>query len=286
MHANNYYKVCMIRFIEFLLTFFCLACFSLSAQPKPEFSSLLESINQELLLIADNVEQIPGLEEGAYKGIKDGLKQHWHCLYDNGILELRGTDQEVRPFMVSLQGLLEHILANKLNGEIKALRALIHTPMPPTPLCMKDIITEQLVDPSLHRHRESLFTVKARSVILREFLKKGGKLFAAYPKANLYKRTEEQRGFYQAALKQFPNLIDVPLALEELPYEYVGAIYIFEDAKGHEYAFAIQITQANAPHLAPAAHRLWFAPISNPAIAARIEQVLQFIEPHFIKSKL
>lgn len=61
-------------------------------------------------------------------------------------MEIEGTDQDVRPYFVALQGVIEHVLSCELQNEIRSLLGIIHTPMPATPLCSQGEVSRDLLD--------------------------------------------------------------------------------------------------------------------------------------------
>ena len=69
-----------------------------------------------------------------YSDLQEKLCTVWDTLVQDGALEVSSTDQEVRPYFVALQGIVEQVLASLLQKDIKALTGFIHTPMPATPL--------------------------------------------------------------------------------------------------------------------------------------------------------
>ncbi len=208
---------------------------------------------------------------------KEPLQERWE------------TDVKVRPIFVSAQGDFEKGMAYFLEEEkILNLIGVIHTPTPATPLCTEEEITPQLVDTSLEGDKKRLFTVMSRATIIREFLAKGGKLFAVYPEEGRAKRTEAQLAIFDAAKEAYPkNLIDCPISCEKLDPEMVGATYLFQTEEGW-FAFAIMATQANAPEDCRR-WAMWFGPLSDPAIAERVSAVSTYFSlnlPTFMTSSV
>jgi hypothetical protein len=193
------------------------------------------------------------------------------------VLEVSGSDQDVRPCFVALQGIVEHVLASELTREVRSLKGFIHPPMPATPLCSKGEISRELIDPSIELDPLRLFTVKARTTIVRDYLFKGGDLYIIYPKNGFAKRTVEQRKIYTQELMNFPgHLFDVPLPCDYIPSDLIGATYLFEDRSGNTYVFAIKMTQANDPK-ERGDFKLWFGSIDHPAIQERVKSVASYI---------
>lgn len=246
-------------------------------QEKVGQPALIGKLHARVLETLENSKDVPGLKSEEFLALKKEIARTWEIVVKEGALEKSGTDKDIRPYFVAVQAVVEHILANELQKEVKLLNAVIHTPMPATPLCTKGEISKELVDPSLENDPARLFTVKARTTILRDFLFKGGYLFSAYPKGGLEKRTKEQQEIFKQELQNFPhNLFAISLNCESIPTDLIGATYVFEDKAANKYAFAIKITQANDPkdqgHFG-----LWFGPLSHPAVDARVSAVSSFM---------
>ena len=239
-------------------------------------SSLIDVIANRVRETINKASEIPGLQANEFLSLKPGILERWETLLQKGALEVNATDKEVRPYFVSLQGILEHVLAFELKKSICSLSGVICTPLPPTPLCTKGEISKGLVSPSIEEDQNRLFTVKARPTIVRDFLYQGGDLYAAYPKGGLGKRTEEQQKIYLQELKNYPaHLFDRELECESVETDLIGAVYTFKDQRGDSYAFAIKMTQATNP--SDQGHfGLWFGSINNPVIRKRVDDVLNF----------
>jgi len=196
---------------------------------------------------------------------------------DSKIIESGSDDLRVK--FVGLQGCIEHVLAcSQALGEIQEIIGVIHTPSPATPLCARprsDV--SGLLDESIRRDPKKLLTVLSRTQIVREYLMKGGKLYVAYPQGGLEKRSPEQQKIYCEALNQFQgNLIDQILATDAIPQDMVGATYIIRTANRQLYAFSIKSRQANdIQDLSE--WGAWFGPVQNLAIAARINEVFNYL---------
>ncbi len=225
--------------------------------------------------VIETVEQSPDIPSD----LKEGLVTKFALLVKNGVLEETGTDAQVRPYFVTLQGVIEQVLSQELGEEISSLTSVIHTPAPTTPLCTKGEISPELVDPSIQEDPNRLYTVKARTTIVRDFLQKGGHLYVVYPEAGFYKRSEEQREIYQEAITQFPTTLhNSPLNCESIDPNHIGAFYLFESA-GKTYAFAIKMTQANAPQ-GHGNYNLWFSELENSPGYERISTIWDSLKPN------
>lgn len=249
-----------------LLTTFCL------------HGACTDTIHTKVLETLQSSQDIPGLKSEEFATLKPEIARTWEILTKEGVLEISGTDKDVRPYFVALQGVVEHVLASQLQTNIKTLKGVIHTPMPATPLCTTGEISKELVDPSIELDPSRLFTVKARTTLLRDYLFKGGDLYIVYPKEGLKKRTEDQQKIYQNELHNYPaHLFDVPLNCGDIPLELIGATYFFQDESGETFVFAIKMTQAKDPkdigHFG-----LWFGPLNHPSIQERVKAVSSYLE--------
>ncbi len=276
-----------IRKIELLLlmggavlTFIGLYPFEKGSAQQKEIarSNFTTVIHSKVLETIKYSQDIPGLKSNEFSSLRTEISKTWNTLIEAGVLEVSGTDKDVRPYFVALQGIVEHVLASELQKEVTSLKGAIHTPMPATPLCTAGDISKQLVDSSIEIDSARLFTVKARTTIIRDYLFKGGNLYVIYPKDGLKKRTEEQQKIYQQELVNYPtHLFDVPLNCENIPTDLIGATYLFQDQLGKTFVFAIKITQAKDPKDI-GNFGLWFGPINHPSIRERIKAVSSYME--------
>ena len=223
--------------------------------------------------------------------LRPGLFDLFNDLNQQGFVSKQLNDQSVRPYFVTLQGVMEQNLAYELQrGKIKNLVGIIHTPTPATPLCTHGDISEKLVDPTLLEDNKRLFTVRARADIVRDFLDLGGTLYAVYPQGGLEKRTIDQQNIYLKTLKDHPkNLIDAELATSTIDHDLVGASYLFEDDCGEHHLFSLRAYQANAPS-DDNTWSMWYGKVSEPHIAKRLARLREFLRdnngPNFeIKSQ-
>lgn len=244
-------------------------------------SDLINILNQKVSQTLKHSEEVPGLKAEEFGALKTEIAEAWDKLVHQAVLEVEGTDKDVRPCFVALQALVEHVLSRELCHGVTSLKGMIHTPMPATPLCSNGEISEDLVDPSIEQDAKRLFTVKARTTIVRDFLYQGGYLYIIYPKDGLAKRTEAQQSIYHQELMNYPeHLIDQPLNISSIPDELIGATYFFTDCGGNTYVFAINMTQAKDPREL-GKFGLWFGSLENPAVYKRVEAVMSFIDQSF-----
>jgi hypothetical protein len=241
----------------------------------------IQKIHTEVMQTIEHSESVPGLKSEEFNSIKSGVAERWNELAAKGVLEVTGTDQEIRPYFVALQAIMEHVLAHDLNTNVHALTGVIHTPMPATPLCTKGAISKELVDASIENDKQRLFTVNARTTIVRDYLNQGGDLYIVYPKEGINSRTEEQQKIYQEELANYPShLFDRPLETPSLATEEIGAFYLFNTTEGKQFAFAIKMTQAKDPQEI-GSFGLWFGPFTKNApvyerVAHIIDNVLKY----------
>lgn len=237
----------------------------------------IDKIQKSVFETISHADQVPGLKAEEFSKIKEGIIERWTTLTKTGSLVIATTDKVARPYFVAIQGIVEHILSTKLNGEIQKLVGIIHTPMPATPLCTDGTVSLELVDESVLQDSARLFTVKARTTIVRDFLHNGGDLYVAYPKGGLAKRTEHQQNIYQEECRKNPlHLIDTPLECDEIPTALIGATYFFTTSDGKKFVFAIKMTQANNT-FDEGQFGLWFGPESHPDIQERVSAVQAFL---------
>lgn len=176
--------------------------------------------------------------------IKEELLVYIKELISQGIVEKTGSDEEVRPYFVTIQAMVEILLCS---SEYHSVTGVIHSKMPPTCLCTKGDDLFQIVDSTIEEDELRMKTVLMRTKTIRKFLESGAKLHLFYPKGGLEKRSENQRSIYQEELAANARILDHPLDIDGLPDDLCGAFYIFEDKHKIKYAFAIQMTQANDP---------------------------------------
>jgi len=201
------------------------------------------------------------------------------ALAHSGSISEMGSD-DLRGKYVFTQGSIEHVLACAMVlGEVDHLVGVIHTPTPATPLCTKgDNLDDQLLDPSIRYDLEKLLTVRSRAVIVREYLELGGKLFIAYPKGGLEKRTQQQQEVYRQELAKYADrLFDAVLSCAEIDPAMVGATYFFKDASGSTCTFSIKSNQANNPQ-SLSEWAMWFGKIKDPVISKRVNEILNYLE--------
>lgn len=197
--------------------------------------------------------------------------------YVQTVRQERGLDSDFRPLFVTAQGDFERAMTRLLKeGKIKEIRGIIHTPAPATPLCTKGEISAGLVNESLAGDERRLYSVMKRPDILRMYLESGGALLVCYPKSGRDKRTAEQLAIFDETKAKFATLAVLPLHVEEMESEMIGATYMFEACDGERYVFSIQSRQANAPEDG-ALWGMWFGNEVDLEIMERIQKVFIYI---------
>ncbi len=247
---------------------------------------LIKVLSTSVLNTIAHSEDTPGLKAEEFHVLKNDISKLWNTLVQQGIVEISGTDKDVRPYFVALQAIVEHVLSYELrkSDRIKSLKGMIHTPLPATPLCSTGEISNELVDHSIENDPKRLFTVKARTTIIRDLLFQGGYLYIVYPKDGMAKRTEIQQSIYRQELLNYPDhLFDKPLNCPSIPDELIGATYLFKDQRGHTFAFAIKMTQAKDPK-ETGNFALWFGSLQHEEVARRVNKVLSFIKQNGIEA--
>lgn len=209
---------------------------------------------------------------------KDKIQELLAAVEQNHKAVETGSD-DLRVKYVNSQGCIEHVLACSLAlGEIDQLIGVIHTPTPATPLCVKpEENVESILDETIRYDLHKLLTVRSRAQIVREYLMKGAKLYVAYPKGGLEKRTADQQKIYCEELDRFSgNLIDSVLSSSTIDPDMIGATYLFRNPQRQVFAFSIKARQAN--DIQPLAEwGMWFGPVQEPAVCERVNAVFDYL---------
>ncbi len=231
-------------------------------------------IDQTVQRYLDNPTEVSDLNPQVFANFSDRVKQTFQNLKTQGVITVDGGDETARPVLVALQGIIEYALTSELGASIKEVHGIIHTPMPPTPLCTEGDASTELVDQAVANDPSRLLTVQARALIIQEYLQKGGQLYAAYPEGGREKRNEEQQRIYQGNLTQHPTALHNHPIPEGFDETLTGATYRFEDKSGRIYLFSLEMTQANNPQ-ETTQNRAWFGSTDQPEIIERYRQIVQ-----------
>jgi hypothetical protein len=243
----------------------------------------IQNIHSKVMETITKSESIPGFESPVFNTIKGGIIDDWNVLVKEGVIEKTAPDKEVRSNFVALQAIVEHVLAYELSKTVKSLTGVIHTPMPATPLCTKGSVSAELVDSSIIEDPSRLFTVQARTTIVRDYLEQGGDLYIVYPEEGMTQRNEMQQEIYKSELEKYPaHLFDRPLNWDSFSNDLVGAFYVFKNTDGKSYAFAIKMTQANSPQEL-GSYGLWFGEYNKSPVYDRVSNVLNILNKDALK---
>ena len=239
----------------------------------------LDTIDLGVAKTIERVQNLPGVSQERLQKIRPLILAKWQQLVKEGSIEVTAPDAAVRPLFVSLQSILESVLASQMDECLTSLVGVIHTPMPATPLCTRESASTDLVSEEVFNDPLRIQTVNSRIKTLRQLLKKNAQLYIAYPKDALAKRTLEQQAVYATELATYPHdLFDCPLNCASLDPEFIGALYLFKNRDEEVFAFSIQMTQANDPKEL-GHYGIWFGPVDHPTIQKRIATVSQFLQP-------
>lgn len=226
--------------------------------------------------VLQNAEVLPGFpKESADPSFRKTLGKTWEQLCANGFVCCTGEDAQYRPVFVALQGVIEHALTFAMQEWGGYAEAIIHTPMPATPLCTEIALLPGLVSADILRDPLRLLTVTGRIHTVRHYLRQGGVLYSLYPHKGLGKRTPEQKRTYLSELVKNATLFDCPFLEGDFSSQEIGATYFFKGNKSNKIrpcVFSIQMTQAKAPP-EKGEFGLWFGHWQNEAIQLRIQQL-------------
>lgn len=226
--------------------------------------------------------EVEGLNPEQIEAMRPDLFRYWTEVVETGLILDEGSDEKFRACFVTLQGIIEHVLAHELGKGITSLIAVIHTPQPATPVCTKGEVSSELVDPAVVEDPLRASTIKSRAATIRFFLEQGGNLYVVYPKGGKELRTAEQQKIYEEELQRYPTrLFDCELTrgpFSVAESDLIGAFYLFEQGD-RQYAFAIQVTQANDIRK-QGRYALWFGPLTHPEIRDRIEMINREVLVH------
>jgi hypothetical protein len=234
----------------------------------------IQEFQAKVAAIIEAAETIPGLSSDEFAALKPGILERWNLLVTKGECKVSGSDKQERPYVVGLQVVIEYLLFKELNDKnIHSFVGVIHTAMPPTPLCTKGDVSKELLSPSIQGDAACRWTVEARTTTLRNLLFCEGVLYAAYPKNGIKERKPEAQQIYREELEHYQgHLFDCPLECDSLADELSGAFYLFKNREGRQFAFALQIAQANQAQ-EEGHFGLWFGEMGNTPVSQRIRAV-------------
>lgn len=228
-----------------------------------------------------------GLENGVKKTIesygfsnnkeKKKLAKLWKKLNGNGYVAIEGKDSDLRPIAVTLQEIIESSIADSLeNGSASKVVGIIHTPTPPTPLRIKDLLNlEEFVPEQTKNNLQVIKTLGNRHNILLKLLKLKATLIAAYSSDIATSKIAGYKNF-QNLTKSYTNLIDKPI--KHLTPDLSGATYLVKDNNGNIKVFSIYATQINKQAAGEQKWKIWFGDIKNKKIAKRLVKIESFLK--------
>jgi len=218
------------------------------------------------------------LNEGALAALKAD-PEILKALFSTGVIEEEGDDAQLRPRYVGTQAAFEQYLTQELVlGAIKRVVAVIHTPLPATPVCTAGEITPDLVDPSMLEDERRLQTVRDRPAIIRALLQTGGTVMIAYPAVAKVQRSQTQLAIYEELLEKYRgSLLDAPMGCLEVAPEMVGATYLYETSEGQWRIYSIRFTQAIAPST-PCHAAMWLGDLEKGPASERLAQVSAYLQ--------
>jgi hypothetical protein len=192
-------------------------------------------------------------------------------------IEINGTDSQVRPLIVTLQAVFEKVLSDQLKKNVSLLAGIILADTPPTPLFSTDDFKNSSIDEAVKNNPLSLSTIKARSQIIKNYLKEGGILYALYTRKGYERLTKEEQNQFKMMTEKFSTtLISKELAIDEIPAPLIGAIYYFSNSDLKTYAFAIQMPQSSTPEKM-SSYKVYLGEIKEDVIEKRMNEIMQFI---------
>lgn len=194
------------------------------------FTGLNEFIEQEISSAKAELDKNTISQTADIKKLQEGLDSIWRNIKEKNYAENNGTDAELRPSYVVMQGIIEREQARALEkGAIKSAEGFIITPRMPTPLMLdsgKNLGEVNLADPQAF----ALY----RNPILNEFLQAGGILNAIYSHDAKTALSNHETGLanYATHLTKYKNLKDNPIIKSDMakfPAELTGAMYLVDD---------------------------------------------------------
>lgn len=69
-----------------------------------------KNIHSKVLETISSSETIPGLKDTEFSALKGAISRLWETLVEEGAIEISGTDKNVRPLFVALQGAVSSYL--------------------------------------------------------------------------------------------------------------------------------------------------------------------------------
>ncbi len=245
----------MKKLFSFLIGAMIMAT-SLSAE------DIIDHLIKQVDLMA--AERVPTASEGVHDLLTE--------LQANSQVVRTGTDKQNRMVFVSAQAFIEEVLTELYEtGDITDLVGVTHTPTPPTPLCT-DVDGKLTVE--IDDNLEEV-TVNEHAHIVKTYLEKGGRLYAAYVNP-----LPEGQDTFKQTCKDYSRLTDIPFNYKgDLPANMVGATYFFRDRSDKAHCFYIRAPQANAA----TDDYVWIlgmGALTHPKIKENSETITGFLAEH------
>lgn len=169
----------------------------------------------------------------------------WTDLKTKNTVRIKDLDSNIRPKMVTIQYLIESALAALLsNGDIKYARAVIYTPLPPTPLRADNDNLNVLVGKDFYEDKDRMQTILDRITSVKQYLGSGGMLYSVYNDTKSAKHNVPGLDTYTTNISTYGKaLIDNPV--QKIQTRATGASYIAECKDGTKMFFSIKGNQVN-----------------------------------------
>lgn len=186
-------------------------------------------------------------------------------------------ENELRTTFVGFQSLAEEAIVKLIqSSKIDSVAGAIYTALPATPVCTEEDKAEEMVHESSKSNPDIVFTVRARTTVIREFLKTGAMLSIVYPLEKRGERKPEQLEIFEQLKNEYRNLKDCPIN-GEVPDDISGAAYVFNVKNQGRYLFSINARQA-IKESQKKEWKLYFGPLEERVIGFHFKKVKQFLE--------
>jgi hypothetical protein len=234
---------------------------------------VINEICQEIEILLKKFCQNINFNEDQKKAQKDFLEQ-----LKLGVATIEDQGDICRAANVPIQAAFEHILSKKLTeGKLRQCKVLFLTGLPCTPLRTP----MQKIDKNINIEWKK-WTVDVRTQTVRELRYKGATVFVSYSAEDYKKLSESAKGQIEfntyEAEKNVPNTEDFPLS-SAIPKELIGALYLFSDQEGNNYALATQGIQIQHHGETPKERwKMWFGTVGTPEVDTRAQEMLDFVD--------
>jgi hypothetical protein len=177
----------------------------------------------------------------------------WGAIMNQGYAENIGTDFDLRPVYITMQGIIETAITKAFqNHLIKEASINIIAPRMPTPLMLKAGTTLDAINLN-----DPQGFAAYRNHILVKFLKAGGSLrtFYSHDAKSILSKQELSIELenYESYCNLYDNLYDIPVLkidFEKFPQEMTGAIYELDGSR-------ISIESRQVDQIDNQDHQLW-----------------------------